>query len=108
MKIKTTKKAVKNHFSKVIALGYCDMQRLLSYFRAFGYSSGVYGWSCDYYEFGDVCISTGYSPIGTRADWQLIKEMESRMEAYCLDHGFNGTCCDEAERLMAEFIKRTK
>ena len=31
------------------------------------YSTRVEGWACDYYEFGDLCISEGYDPVGKRA-----------------------------------------
>jgi hypothetical protein len=47
MKSKITKLAVKQNFSTILSLGYCDVQYLTYFKRPFGYSCGVNGWSCD-------------------------------------------------------------
>jgi len=78
MKLKTTKSAIKNGFNTVISIGYCSAQYLLYYKNPFAYSSGVYGWACDYYEIGNKCISTGYSPIGKDIDYSLLRELEEK------------------------------
>lgn len=67
MKIKALKKEFKG--LNVLKVGYCKLQYLLSYKDPFAYSSGVYGWACDYYDVGgydidNVIISTGYDPLG--------------------------------------------
>lgn len=74
MKCKVSKKDVLRNFTKdyIITLSYCDLEEVLSYFSPFAYSSGVYGWSCDYYEFKDYCICTGYAPIdGLRVPYEF-------------------------------------
>ena len=79
MKLKTTQKAVKDYFTYVISVSYCDLQRLLAEHDAFSYCSGVYGWNCDNYKFRGVCISTGYRPIGNqnaKSDYEVIKKYE--------------------------------
>lgn len=66
MKVKVSKKEMKESFNKIIGVPYCDIQHILTYEGANLYSCGVYGWSCDYYiintkKWGQVVISTGYS-----------------------------------------------
>ena len=78
MKLQTTKKAIKNNFNTIISIGYCDAQYLLWFKNPFAYSAGVYGWACDYYQINNVCISTGYSPIGERVPYELLNELEHK------------------------------
>lgn len=78
MKLLVTKKDIKNSGAKIIAIGYCEAQNLLKYSYAFAYSKGVYGWACDYYAFDNIIISTGYSPIGDRIDYDLLKKYEEK------------------------------
>lgn len=81
MKLRTTKKEVREGYHKILSIGYCDAQYLLKYSRPFGYSAGVYGWACDYYDIDGICISTGYSPIADknmRHDYNLVREYEEK------------------------------
>lgn len=63
MKFKTSKRAIDGNYSKVVSIGYCNAQHLLHFEEPIAYSSGQYGWACDYYDVAGVLISTGYSPI---------------------------------------------
>jgi len=81
MKAKVTKKAVKANFITVISVGYCAAENLLYYKTPFAYSCGEGGWSCDYYDLGSVCISTGYSPTGTAANYALLRELDKQAAA---------------------------
>ena len=63
-KIKVTKKSIREKYPKIIRVGYCNIAYLLRYKKPFAYSSGINGWSCDYYNIDGVIISTGYNPIG--------------------------------------------
>lgn len=81
MKLKTTKKQIRDNTSdNLFSVGYCDLQSLLRYKNAFAYSSGVYGWACDYYELelngSRIIISTGYQPIGKQLPSTLIEKYE--------------------------------
>lgn len=71
MKIKTTKKSIKESYAKVYSIGYCNLAWLLKYEYPFAYSTRVEGWACDYYKVGNVIISTGYSPIGSKVSYGL-------------------------------------
>jgi hypothetical protein len=78
MKLKATKNSIKNGFNRIISISYCNAQHLLHYKNPFAYSSGIYGWSCDYYEIGNICISTGYSPIGQKVDYNKLRVLEQK------------------------------
>ena len=79
MKCKTTAKAIReNYGSRILSIGYGGAQELLRYETPFAYSSGVYGWNCDYYDIDGVCIATGYRPIGRDVDYAALREAEKR------------------------------
>lgn len=102
MKLKTTKSAVKENYYYILSVGYCDMQRLLNYEKAFGYSAGIYGWACDYYEIDGVCISTGYQPLSDKNmkhDYNLLREYEAKAE---------GKTREERRSLLVELINLLK
>ena len=80
MKIKVTKKYIRENSNKIIKLHYCEAQTLLRYENPFAYSTRIYGWSCDYYDVNGVIISTGYSPIGDNVDHELISEYEKKLK----------------------------
>lgn len=66
MKFKVTKKEMRDNYSRIIGLGGCRLQSLLSHKEPIAYSCGVNGWSCDYYVVDGVLISTGYSPLSNK------------------------------------------
>tara|TARA_R100000773_G_C4218680_1_gene117165 strand:+ start:793 stop:1152 length:360 start_codon:yes stop_codon:yes gene_type:complete len=78
VKLKTTKKQIKENTNNIFAVGYCAMQSLLRYQDAFAYSSGKNGWACDYYNIEGVIISTGYSPIGNDPAYGIIRKYEEK------------------------------
>lgn len=56
-----TKKDVTAQYSKVVRVGYCDLQYLLSGVERIAYNAGIYGWNWDCYEMSyEVAIVTGY------------------------------------------------
>ena len=81
IKLKATKKEMREHYWYILSVGYCDMQSLLNEQEPFAYSSGTYGWSCDYYEIDGILISTGYAPLNGKnmiEDYSIIKEYENK------------------------------
>ena len=103
MKIKVTKKDIKNRGNKVLKLGYCELQNLLKYVEPFAYSSGTYGWSCDYYNIDGVIISTGYNPIGEEVNSNILREYENKEINYNLPYEKRQK---QGLKLLAEFIKK--
>lgn len=100
MKLKATKKEILKGYKPVIKVGYCQLQTLLDTSSAFAYSSGVYGWACDFYEFKDAIISTGYSPVGKPAPFEICKKYEKQAEEITAKYWEIG----EKKPLLSELI----
>ena len=93
MKLKTTKRNIRENSGTILNVGYCELQYLLYYCNAFAYSAGVYGWSCDFYQpsfkFSGVCIATGYNTErmgGKRVSYELVKEYEQKARELVNDY----------------------
>lgn len=78
MKYKTTKKEIKANNPRIICVGYCNLQSLLATETPFAYSTRREGWACDYYMIPrNICISTGYAPIGKHVDYDFLANYEN-------------------------------
>lgn len=100
MKYKTTGKALKEGYCKIISVGYCDLQGLLSYKNPVAYAAGYYGWNFDVYDINGVAIVTGYRSMpskNSKADYKLIREYEAKAE---------GKTAEEKDVLINEFIAK--
>ena len=86
MKLKTTKKQIKDNSRQILSVGYCALQSLLRYESPFAFSAGVYGWACDYYNINGVVISTGYQPIGTPPNYSMMAEYETKAQQINSDY----------------------
>ena len=79
MKVKVSKKQIRDNYHNIISIGYCDAWYLLAYKDADYYSSGIYGWACDYYKINyNTIISTGYSPIGNIREYEFTRKMNEK------------------------------
>lgn len=80
MKIKVTERQVKECFSSVYRVGYCNIQYIESYLPQVMYTSGVYGWNSDIYNCENGCaISTGYRPCGNKhIDYDITEKYNNR------------------------------
>ena len=81
MKLKTTRKEIKNKVSSdyIWQVGYCGMQNLLHYQEPIAYTCGVYGWNFDLYEIEGVYFTTGYrNMIGKQLDYELLSKYEQQ------------------------------
>lgn len=103
MKLKATKKQIRRNFNTILSISYCDAQYLLSSRTPFAYSEGLSGWSCDYYQIGNICISTGYSPIGTPVDYELLNELERKAEQTKKDYNLSSS---DREKQLDELLKQ--
>jgi len=92
MKLKASKKEIRENSYYVLSIGYCNAQYLLKAFEPFAYSCGYYGWSCDYYEITTnkhrLIISTGYSPISSqnlpkKDYYEIIRKYDEKARAIC-------------------------
>lgn len=105
MKLKTTKTQIKNNFTNIISIGYCDIQYLTYYKSPFAYSSGACGWSCDYYDIDNICLSTGYNPIGKNVSYELIRKYELKAQKIINDFNIKHDIkVKKVNKLLSEFI----
>ena len=77
-KYKVTRKEIKERYSNILQIGYCDAQHLLTYQNEFAYSTRAEGWACDYYNINGVIISTGYAPIGKKVDRNILRNYDEK------------------------------
>lgn len=61
---KITMKEAKRIYNHIIKVDYCELQSLLNLVSPSAYTSGVYGWNADIYDFESFAIVTGYRPFG--------------------------------------------
>ena len=107
-KIKATKKQMKDNYY-IIGIPYCKAQYLLTYQHPVAYSSGVYGWSCDYYDVNNVVISTGYGYIDSKRtayDYDVLVEYDKK--AYDIIGDYDLTFEDRMKQvnaLLNEFVE---
>ena len=82
MKFKTTQKAIKANYNKIICVPYCGLQNLLNYESPVAYTVRREGWAADIYDMGGgVAIVTGYAPFGNiRPSYELRERYETDAE----------------------------
>lgn len=80
MKLKVTKKEIKEHFTNIITIGNCNGEDILQYKNADYYSTRSEGWACDYYIINsNTIICTGYAPIDSKyRDYELTKKYNDK------------------------------
>lgn len=107
MKFKTTRKNMKENYSTIIKVGYCNIAYLLQYEQPIAYSTRSEGWACDYYEVDGVLISTGYAPIGNIVpSYDTCHRYNVKAESIVLTHGMNrDDKMDIVRGYLREFIK---
>lgn len=82
MKFKTTQKAIRANYNKIICVPYCGLQNLLNYESPVAYTARREGWAADIYDMGGgVAIVTGYAPFGNiRPSYELRERYETDAE----------------------------
>lgn len=88
MKFKTTQKAIKANYNKIICVPYCGLQNLLNYESPVAYTVRREGWAADIYDMGGgVAIATGYTPFGNiRPSYELRERYETQAEKICYNY----------------------
>jgi len=110
-KIKATKREMKENYY-IIGIGYCKAQYLLNNETPIAYSSGVYGWSCDYYLIDNVIISTGYSYLdnqNTNYDYKKLRKLDEKARAILHDNSIDYEVArKKVKRMLRTFVKNAK
>ena len=77
-KYKTTFKQIKENNLKIIAIGYCAAQNLLYFTNPTAYSSGTYGWNCDFYQIEpNTVIATGYRTNSKLVEYAIVEKYDN-------------------------------
>jgi len=97
MKFKTTQKAIKEGYSDIYAVNYCDACNILAPFEPVAYTAGIYGWNCDVYQFGQYAIATGYRTIGDVVPYELIKALNDDAKTFLELYGNGVITGDELQ-----------
>lgn len=104
MKFKTTQKAIRANYNKIICVPYCALQSLLNYESPVAYTVRREGWGADIYDMGGgVAIVTGYAPFGNiRPSYELRERYETDAEKI----RYNYSLAWEEQRKQLEQLAR--
>lgn len=104
MKFKTTQKAIRANYNKIICVPYCALQNLLNYESPVAYTVRREGWGADIYDMsGGVAIVTGYAPFGNiRPSYELRERYETDAEKI----RYNYSLAWEEQRKQLEQLAR--
>lgn len=109
MKVKTTKKTIKEKYSTIIKVGYCNAEYLLKFENVLAYSTRSEGWACDYYDIDGILISTGYAPIDSKnasCNYDLVTKYEDKARKICCNYQLSWEeQKTQVKSLLNEFIK---
>lgn len=101
MKFRTTQKAIKAGYNKIICVPYCGLQNLLNYETPVAYTARREGWAADIYDIGGgVAIVTGYAPFGNvRPSYEVRQKYEKEAETIREMYRYSTTYQDTKRRL---------
>lgn len=108
MKFKTTQKAIRANYNKIICVPYCGLQTLLNYESPVAYTVRREGWAADIYDMGGgVAIVTGYAPFeNIRPSYELRERYEKQAEKIRYDYNLSYKQQRESLKSLArDFIK---
>lgn len=108
MKFKTTQKAIRANYNKIICVPYCGLQTILNYESPVAYTVRREGWAADIYDMGDgVAIVTGYAQFGNiRPSYELRERYEKQAEKIRYDYNLSYEQQRESLKSLArDFIK---
>lgn len=105
-KIKMTNAQLNGISKKIIRIGYCGAQNLLTGVNEFAYNSGVYGWNWDAYDIGGgVVVCTGYRNL--TGETVKYSDLEERAEKIRGNYKMRWEEQQKAlEELRAELVSR--
>ena len=89
----------------VVSCGYCTARNLMRYQGAVAYSTGIYGWACDYYDLGEFVLSEGYNPIGKSVD-AIVRKYDAKAREALDKIGFADY--EKGRKICARLIQAMK
>lgn len=106
MKFRTTQKAIRANYNKIICVPCCGLQNLLNYESPVAYTVRREGWAADIYDMGGgVAIVTGYAPFGNiRPSYELRERYETQAEKIRYEYSYDRQL-EYLKSLARDFIK---
>ena len=81
MKVKVTKKSIKENFRNVYQLSMTKAQTIFYGQSPAYYTAGIYGWNCDVYIIDEfTAVTVGYRPFGDYLPEAIEKDMVKKAE----------------------------
>lgn len=100
---------MKESYSKIICVNYCNLQNLLRFQEPFAYSTRAEGWACDYYDIDGILISTGYAPIDskrTKSTYDICRRYDNESRKILCDYSLSyEEMKEKVNNLLIEYIK---
>ena len=89
---------------KIVTVGACELQDLLSGVDPIGYNAGICGWNYDLYVIGDVCILTGYLVLKKYPRAAKVEEYEREAHKIASSKMLSLSIISELNKLREAFI----
>lgn len=89
---------------KIVTVGACELQDLLSGVDPIGYNAGICGWNYDVYVIGDVCILTGYRVLKKYPRAAKVEEYEREAHKIVSSRMPSLSIISELNKLREAFI----
>ena len=109
MKRKTTKKELRELFTTIICVGYCNLQSLLVDIDPAYYLTRAEGWAADVYIIDcNTIIVTGYAPFGNISPGYDIQRKYELLARRVIGDGLHINTIEKLSRLAAlreDFVK---
>lgn len=103
MSIKTTKKEIEKNYENKVCVPYCGLQYLLYFKSPEFYTSGVYGWNADIFQYNyNTAIITGYRPFGNIENYEIVEKYETKAKKIVLDKNISHT---EKKNILDKLIE---
>lgn len=108
-KFKTTRKQIKDNFSKIFCCGYCELAEITTKSPLL-YNSGIYGWNYDVYVFGNIAVTTGYRGMfGKDIPHELLQELQAEKkkanELMWTDSDKYNRICEDIENKLVSWLR---
>lgn len=101
IKLKISKREIKNNFKNVLYCGYCELSDLLNYRNANYYNANSYGWRNDIYLIdNNTVIVTGYEPFG---NIEIPKDIAKKYNAIAYRIKKNGLKDAQTQKITFDF-----
>lgn len=107
MKYRTTQKAVRAGYDKVIQLPYGTLQDALAYENAVAYTARAEGWGADIYDIDGVALVTGYAPFGKiKPNYDTCRKYDEKARKIRMDYNLPyDKQKKKLRKLLEKFIK---